>query len=114
MFEVSGNSLERIQAYIEIEQEPKPTKDGKPPAYWPSSAPNEGLIAVENLVVRYAPELDPVLHGVSFKLRAREKVGLLGRTGSGKSVSSFLPVFTLRRRVRLITIRTTDTGHECE
>jgi ABC-type multidrug transport system fused ATPase/permease subunit len=40
---------------------------------------------VENLVVRYAPDLPPVLHGVSFALKPRERVGLLGRTGSGKS-----------------------------
>ncbi|KAG9085621.1 hypothetical protein FRC07_013333, partial [Ceratobasidium sp. 392] len=76
--------------YLDLPQESNGKEDQKPPAYWPSSAPSESLIAVENLVVRYAPELDPVLHGVSFKLRAREKVGLLGRTGSGKSVS---PIF---------------------
>jgi len=29
----------------------------------------------------YAPELPPVLHGISFQLKARERVGLLGRTG---------------------------------
>lgn len=69
-------------------QEPSGKDCTKPPAYWPSSSGNEALVAVENLVVRYSPELDPVLHGVSFKLRAREKVGLLGRTGSGKSVSA--------------------------
>lgn len=43
------------------------------------------MISVENLVIKYAPELPPVLHGVSFQLKARERVGLLGRTGSGKS-----------------------------
>ena len=36
-------------------------------------------------MVRYAPELPTVLHDVSFKLKARERVGLVGRTGSGKS-----------------------------
>jgi len=33
------------------------------------------------LFQRYGEDLPPVLHGVSFKLRARERVGLLGRTG---------------------------------
>ncbi|KAJ3486309.1 hypothetical protein NLI96_g4318 [Meripilus lineatus] len=57
------------------------------PAYWPSSTgPNrDSLISVEDLVIKYSPELPPVLHGVSFDLKARERVGLLGRTGSGKS-----------------------------
>lgn len=43
------------------------------------------MIVVEDLVVKYSPELPAVLHGVSFNLKARERVGLLGRTGSGKS-----------------------------
>ncbi|QRW13623.1 ABC transporter transmembrane region [Ceratobasidium sp. AG-Ba] len=83
--EMDLNSVERVVEYLDLPQESNGQDTQKPPAYWPSSAANEGLISVENLVVRYAPELDPVLHGVSFKLRAREKVGLLGRTGSGKS-----------------------------
>lgn len=44
-------SLERINAYIHIEQEPKATEAGIPPAYWPAS----GDIRVENLSARYSP-----------------------------------------------------------
>jgi hypothetical protein len=44
-------SLERINQYCTIEQEPKPTEEGKPPAYWPSS----GTLEVEHLVARYSP-----------------------------------------------------------
>jgi hypothetical protein len=68
MFEISANrcemllvhvvsvfnlpsSLERILAYISLEHEGKPTKDGTPPAYWPSS----GDLRVENLSARYSP-----------------------------------------------------------
>jgi len=40
---------------------------------------------VENLVIKYAPDLPAVLRDVSFTLKAGERVGLLGRTGSGKS-----------------------------
>jgi ABC-type multidrug transport system fused ATPase/permease subunit len=39
---------------------------------------------VENLVIKYAPDLPAVLHGVSFRIKAGERVGLVGRTGSGK------------------------------
>ena len=56
-------------------------ESNRPPAYWPSSSDNNALISVENIVVKYAPELPPVLHGVSFALKAGERVGLLGRTG---------------------------------
>ena len=43
-------SLERIQQYLQIEQEPKPTPDGVPPAYWPAS----GKVEVEALSARYS------------------------------------------------------------
>ena len=45
-----GVSLERIQQYLTIEQEPKPTKSGIPPAYWPAS----GDLRVEKLSTRYS------------------------------------------------------------
>jgi ABC-type multidrug transport system fused ATPase/permease subunit len=78
--------VERIVEYLNLPQEPAPIiESSRPPAYWPSSSTKDSLIRVEDLVVKYAPELPAVLHGVSFSLRARERVGLLGRTGSGKS-----------------------------
>ncbi|KAG1858585.1 hypothetical protein C8R48DRAFT_775022 [Suillus tomentosus] len=47
---VYGNSLERIDSYIKIKQEPKPTEGSQPPAYWPAS----GDLRVENLSARYS------------------------------------------------------------
>ncbi|KAJ7472355.1 hypothetical protein B0H11DRAFT_1867129 [Mycena galericulata] len=80
-FEVQSNSLERIQRYISIEQDPATTADGIPPAYWPAS----GGLRVENLSARYSSDGPDVLHGISFNLEAGEHVGVVGRTGSGKS-----------------------------
>jgi ABC-type multidrug transport system fused ATPase/permease subunit len=40
---------------------------------------------VKDLQIRYAADLDPVLHGISFNVNPREKIGVVGRTGSGKS-----------------------------
>jgi ABC-type glutathione transport system ATPase component len=72
--------------YLDLPQEPPAViESNRPPAYWPSSASNDDLIRVEDLVVKYAPGLPAVLHSVSFNLKAKERVGLLGRTGSGKS-----------------------------
>ena len=51
----------------------------------PAGTTGEPFNTIEGLVIRYSPELSPVLHGVLFELKAGEKVGLLGRTGSGKS-----------------------------
>ncbi|KAI0052512.1 hypothetical protein FA95DRAFT_1675194 [Auriscalpium vulgare] len=80
-FEIQGNSLERILAYIKIEQEPKSTKEGVPPAYWPAS----GDLRVEKLSARYSEDGPKVLHDVSFHIQSGERVGVVGRTGSGKS-----------------------------
>ncbi|KAG6808744.1 hypothetical protein H0H92_003040, partial [Tricholoma furcatifolium] len=98
---LQGNSLERIQAYVTIEQEPKATQQGTPPAHWPSS----GEVRVENLSARYALDGPNVLHDISFHIKSGERIGVgeivslyiprskladapfftVGRTGSGKS-----------------------------
>ncbi|KIJ62401.1 hypothetical protein HYDPIDRAFT_94464 [Hydnomerulius pinastri MD-312] len=90
--------LERIDHYIKIEQEPKPTERGQPPAYWPAS----GDVRVENLSARYSPaRLSPatfhpldgpkVLDGLSFHIQSGERVGIVGRTGSGKAMYNITP-----------------------
>jgi ABC-type multidrug transport system fused ATPase/permease subunit len=81
-----SSSVERVVEYLDLPQEPPATiESSRPPAYWPSSSTKDGLIVVEDLVIKYAPELPPVLHNVSFTINAKERIGLLGRTGSGKS-----------------------------
>ncbi|KAF5389764.1 hypothetical protein D9757_005974 [Collybiopsis confluens] len=81
MLEGQSVSLERVDAYMHIEQEPKPTDRGKPPAYWPAS----GELQVDNLSAKYSPDGPYVLHDLSFHIRSGERIGIVGRTGSGKS-----------------------------
>ncbi|KAH9918376.1 P-loop containing nucleoside triphosphate hydrolase protein [Epithele typhae] len=71
-WQVSGNSLERIQQYLDVEQEPK-------------STPQAGNLQVEKLCARYSGTGPRVLHEVSFEVKSGERVGIVGRTGSGKS-----------------------------
>ncbi|KAH9902793.1 P-loop containing nucleoside triphosphate hydrolase protein [Cubamyces lactineus] len=77
------NSVERIVHYVkELEQEPPHViADRKPPASWPA----EGQIEIKDLVLKYRPELPPVLKGLSMSVRPGEKIGIVGRTGAGKS-----------------------------
>ncbi|KAF9270593.1 P-loop containing nucleoside triphosphate hydrolase protein [Marasmius fiardii PR-910] len=84
-FEVQGEifHLERIYAYLTIEQEPKSTTTGTPPAYWPAS----GDLRVENLSAKYSLDGPRVLHDLNFEVRSGERVGVVGRTGSGKASS---------------------------
>ncbi|KAJ2847340.1 Transporter of the ATP-binding cassette (ABC) [Coemansia brasiliensis] len=80
--EMNLNSVERVVEYLEVAPEAAVTiEDHKPPPEWPS----EGRVSVENLVLRYAENLPPVIRGISFEVRPREKVGIVGRTGAGKS-----------------------------
>ncbi|GAC95425.1 ATP-binding cassette transporter [Pseudozyma hubeiensis SY62] len=84
-FEMDLNSVERICEYFELPQEPPAiVEPNRPPPTWPSKVDSRGIQA-KGLVLKYAPDLDPVLRGVDFDIGAGEKVGLVGRTGSGKS-----------------------------
>ncbi|OJT05881.1 ATP-dependent bile acid permease [Trametes pubescens] len=86
--ELDLNSVERVVEYLDLPQEPPAIiESNRPPAYWPSSTSmnKDSLLVVDNLVIKYAPELPAVIRGISFSLKAKERVGLLGRTGSGKS-----------------------------
>ncbi|KAF8581299.1 multidrug resistance-associated ABC transporter [Ramaria rubella] len=84
--ELCLNSVERIVEYLGIPKEPPAIIEGhQVPAYWPSSTDSDSLVVVEDLEVKYAPDLPSVLQDISFSLKARERVGLLGRTGCGKS-----------------------------
>ncbi|KAI8149775.1 P-loop containing nucleoside triphosphate hydrolase protein [Fennellomyces sp. T-0311] len=82
MYELDCNSVERVQEYLDIEKEsPAHTAATSPRSSWPET----GSVKVDQLVIQYAPETPPVLHGISFETHPREKVGIVGRTGSGKS-----------------------------
>ena len=65
-------SLERIRDYIQIEHEPSPSEDGKPPAYWPAS----GELHVEHLSARYSLDGPVVLKDISFNIKSGERVGV--------------------------------------
>jgi ABC-type multidrug transport system fused ATPase/permease subunit len=77
--ELDLNAAERIIEYSSLPTESREGAD--PPAAWP----NEGRLEVHDLIVGYANDLPPVLKGLTFSVRPNERVGVIGRTGAGKS-----------------------------
>ncbi|KAG8897254.1 hypothetical protein FRC01_011418, partial [Tulasnella sp. 417] len=79
------NAVERIVHYTRddlIDQEaPHIIEDQRPPADWPRS----GAVQFKDVALRYRPGLPLVLKGVSMDIKSGEKIGVVGRTGAGKS-----------------------------
>lgn len=77
------NSVERIIHYAtQIEQEAAYEIEAtRPVKQWPQA----GAIEIKDMVFRYRPELPAVIKGISMSIRGGEKIGIVGRTGAGKS-----------------------------
>ncbi|GAB4862031.1 ATP-binding cassette sub- C member 9 [Ancistrocladus abbreviatus] len=75
-------SVERILQYSKLTSEaPIVIEHSRPPVNWPTT----GTICFNNLQIRYADHLPYVLKNISCILPGRNKIGVVGRTGSGKS-----------------------------
>uniref|UniRef100_A0A8D3C892 ABC-type glutathione-S-conjugate transporter n=1 Tax=Scophthalmus maximus TaxID=52904 RepID=A0A8D3C892_SCOMX len=84
-------AVERVDEYTGIEKETSESwltlttaewiNDNRPPDKWPE----EGRLEFEDYKVRYRPGLDLVLHGITCNIKSTEKIGIVGRTGAGKS-----------------------------
>ncbi|XP_043694912.1 ABC transporter C family member 3-like [Telopea speciosissima] len=75
-------SVERIQQYTYIPSEPPLlVEEDRPDREWPS----QGTVDIVDLQVRYAPHLPLVLRGLTCTFLGGKKIGIIGRTGSGKS-----------------------------
>ncbi|XP_071353064.1 ATP-binding cassette sub-family C member 5 isoform X3 [Trachinotus anak] len=81
--EARFTSVERIHHYIQsLSQEaPARVKGHGPPADWPQ----QGELVFREVEMRYQENLPLVLNRISCTIRPKEKVGIVGRTGSGKS-----------------------------
>ncbi|KAK9244743.1 P-loop containing nucleoside triphosphate hydrolase protein [Lipomyces tetrasporus] len=80
--EVNVVSVERILEYSRLPSEaPAIIPNRRPPAAWPTA----GEVVFEHYSTRYRQGLDLVLKDVNLHIKPREKVGIVGRTGAGKS-----------------------------
>lgn len=75
-------SVERVLEYAKLPSEaPEVLSKHRPPISWPA----HGAVSFNNYSTRYRPGLDLVLKNINLHIKAHEKVGVVGRTGAGKS-----------------------------
>lgn len=74
-------SVERILEYRDLEPENEPKK----PLALAKTWPDDGKIEFRNVIYKYFEAAEPVLKGLSFVVQPKEKIGIVGRTGAGKS-----------------------------
>merc|ERR1719502_203358 len=102
-----------MDEYRSLPQEPSWHVDGDPnDMAWPTV----GCIEFKDVELRYQPELPPALKGISFEIPGRQRVGIIGRTGSGKS-SLVACIFRLhevhRGQVLIDGINIANLGLQC-
>lgn len=100
-------SIERIDEFSHVEPEKnlELPEDKRPPNSWPI----EGSISFNNVSLAYDPDSPPVLKNLTFDIKPGEKIGIVGRTGAGKS-SMISALFRLLPPTGTIKIDNIDTG----
>lgn len=82
--ETQLTSVERLDQYSNLPQEPplESEPDKKPSNLWPEY----GKIEFKNVTLRYFADEPPVLKNLTFTINAKEKIGVVGRTGAGNLI----------------------------
>ncbi|KAL6871922.1 P-loop containing nucleoside triphosphate hydrolase protein [Trichoderma novae-zelandiae] len=84
-------SVERVLEYARLPSEaPEIIPSKRPPVAWPA----KGEVDFKNYSTRYREGLDLVLKNINLDIKSHEKIGVVGRTGAGKS-SLTLALFRL-------------------
>ncbi|XP_048265984.1 ATP-binding cassette sub-family C member 4 isoform X2 [Bombus terrestris] len=115
-------SVERVLEYTQIVPEPNLRDRGKfakkiekqlpLPANAPKNWPTDGMIRFRNVYMKYVEDDPPVLKGLNLVINPGEKIGIVGRTGAGKS-SLISALFRLAKIEGVIEIDGIDTGSIC-
>lgn len=105
--EQNMNAVERIKEYFDVDQEaPAIVENNRPPANWPS----KGSVEFIGYSTRYREDFDFVLKHLTFKISSGEKVGIVGRTGAGKSSLALALFRALEAEEGKILIDDVDIG----
>ncbi|RZC33096.1 multidrug resistance-associated protein [Asbolus verrucosus] len=98
-------SVERVVEYIEVDRESdEKTKD--PSVLWP----DQGKIEFNSVLMRYSSNDPYVLKNLNFLIKPKEKIGIVGRTGAGKSslISVLFRLVTFEGRVYIDGVNTKE------
>lgn len=108
--EVQSVSVERVIEYCDLTPEAEPIIEShRPPQDWPSN----GCIKFENYSTKYREKLDPVLKNINIEIKQGEKIGIVGRTGAGKStlsVSLFRLIEATSGHITIDGVNTSEIG----
>ncbi|KAJ3652715.1 hypothetical protein Zmor_018655 [Zophobas morio] len=74
-------SVERVAEYGDLTVEDINKNEINPPTTWPAN----GKILFQSVSMRYSPEKPFILRNIDVEFQAGEKIGIVGRTGAGKS-----------------------------
>lgn len=95
----------KLNEYGSVEQEPSAGVDVPP------SWPEEGRLEVCDYVAGYGPGLPNTLHGLNLSIQPGERVGVVGRTGAGKSTLALSLARLIEKRGGAICIDSVDIAH---
>lgn len=103
-------SVERILEYSRLTPEaPEIIADHRPEGDWPAN----GEVVFKNYLAKYRPELDLVLKNINISINAKEKIGIVGRTGAGKSsltLALFRIIESFEGHIDIDSINTSQIG----
>ncbi|XP_078033391.1 ATP-binding cassette sub-family C member 4 isoform X2 [Augochlora pura] len=103
-------SVERILQFTQLDKEGQFESDPnkKPSAQWPS----KGEILFDHLYLRYSDSTPSVLKNLNIVIKAGEKVGIVGRTGAGKTslISALFRLTKLEGRICIDNLDTNQIG----
>lgn len=103
-------AIERLAEYFALKPEAEMVIEAtKPPADWPQ----RGEISFKNYSTKYRENLDPVLREIDFTVKSQEKIGIVGRTGAGKSsltLALFRIIESTGGHIEIDGVNTSDIG----